>query len=82
MVVDVPVTPVLDPLFVGGLHVIVYEPTLSTDKPNFIDEVVDDILIGGLDLPGADTIKKVQHTFYKQKFMVTEININSSGLAL
>ena len=54
MVVDVPVTPELDPLFVGEYQLIVYEPMLSCASRNVIDEVVDKILVGGIVLPGTE----------------------------
>ena len=53
MVIDVPVIPVLNPLFVGGYHLIVYAPTLSEGNLNVIEEVVDTILVGRLAFPGT-----------------------------
>ena len=53
IVVDIPFIPDLDPLFVGGFHVTVYEPVLSCEKRNVIDVVVDDILVGGFAFPGT-----------------------------
>ena len=46
ILVDVPFTPVIDPLFVDGIHEIVYEPALSCKNPSVIAEVVDNILVG------------------------------------
>ena len=46
IVIDVPVIPVLDPLFSGECHVIVYDPVIRCGNLSVIDEVVDDILVG------------------------------------
>ena len=54
IVTDDPVIPVLDPPFVGGLHVIVYELPTSCGKCKVIDECVDDILDGGLVFPATE----------------------------
>ena len=53
MVVDVLEIPVIEPLFIDEFHVIVYEPVLSCDKPNVIDEVVYAILVGEFAFPGT-----------------------------
>ena len=51
--VDVPVIPIIDPLFAGGFQVIVYEPALSRKSPKVIDEVVDNILVGKVAFSGT-----------------------------
>ena len=51
IVVDVPLTLVLNPTFVGGFHRTVYEPVFSCVKPNVIDDDVDDILVGEFAFP-------------------------------
>ena len=53
MVVDVLEIPVIEPLFIDEFHVIVYEPVLSCDKPNVIDEAVYAILVGEFAFPGT-----------------------------
>ena len=52
-IADVPFIPDLDPLLIGGFHVIVYEPVFSRDNLSVIDEDVDDILVGKFAFPGA-----------------------------
>ena len=54
IVVDVSSVIVLDPLFVGGYHVIVYE-LAGFKKRNVTDEFVDDIFAGGFAFPGTAT---------------------------
>ena len=49
--VVVPFTPDLDPLFVGGFHVIVYEPVLSWGNLRVIEEVNDSNFEGELSFP-------------------------------
>ena len=54
IVVDVPVIFVSAPPFVGGFHMIVYEPVFSCEKLNVTDEVVDDSFVGELGFPGTN----------------------------
>ena len=54
IVADDPVIPVLDPPFVGGFHLIVYELPTNCGKCKVIDELVDDILDGGFAFPGTE----------------------------
>ena len=60
--------PVLDPLFVGGFHVIVYEPMLIGDNLNVTDEIVDDTIVGVFVFSEtASTTMQIIHDEYQKK---------------